>query len=406
MAYSSLEFDNALARVVEATRNNQLQPNLTTHAELINSIHRFRDVVETPGETLQRIRRELYPIVCTRIIIENGILDELVKKTSIDSNWGFPAQDLAVSTGNDQSQIVRVLRLLAATNIVEEVDEETYKTTPVANLLHSPMQVGMVKQITNGLIPIMGQIAPFMQSHSNSLESPRENGLWEFTHGKPMFEQFQTDLAMKADFDAAMSGRRLTDPWYTIYPANTELQISELKPDRALAVDVGGGKGHDLVAFRQAFPDLPGECILEDLPETLAPIREKSKNHQGISTVTLKEYDFFTPQPVKGARIYFFREVLHNWPDSRALAILKNTVSAMDSNYSRILIEEVVVPAKGAGAAIAGLDIAMMLMLGGMERTAKQWKKLLDDAGLEIVKIWEQRGNPASVIEAKIKTAA
>ena len=67
-------------------------------------------------------------------------------------------------------------------------------------------------------------------------------------------------------------------------------------------------------------------------------------------------YDFFTPQPIKGARIYLFRSVCHDWDDEKSIELLRNTVDAMDPSYSRLLIDEWVLPDEGVSQKSASMD--------------------------------------------------
>lgn len=64
-----------------------------------------------------------------------------------------------------------------------------------------------------------------------------------------------------------------------------------------LLVDVGGATGHDLVAFHEQYPDLPGRLILQDLPLSIAEVKDLPKVIEPMA------YDFFTEQPVKGMSI-------------------------------------------------------------------------------------------------------
>ena len=75
----------------------------------------------------------------------------------------------------------------------------------------------------------------------------------------------------------------------------------------------------------------------------------------------------------------------------------------MKQGYSKVLIFENVLPETGTPLASALLDINMIALLSGMERTAKQWRKLLGSVGLDVVKIWEQEGNIEGVVEAVLK---
>ena len=75
----------------------------------------------------------------------------------------------------------------------------------------------------------------------------------------------------------------------------------------------------------------------------------------------------------------------------------------MRYEYSKLLISELVLPKNGASLFSASLDIQMMGLHAGMERSELQWRKLLDLEGLEIVKIWQLVSGGECVIEAKLK---
>lgn len=112
-------------------------------------------------------------------------------------------------------------------------------------------------------------------------------------------------------------------------------------------------------------------------------------------------YDFFTPQPVAGARAYFLRDIMHNWSDAKCKSILQNITAAMDKNFSTLLIDQYVLPSTGADLRVAEMDILMLLHTSGIQRTVPMWEKLLSSAGLELVKIWSSNSASESVLEIK-----
>lgn len=252
---------------------------------------------------------------------------------------------------------------------------------------------------------------------SKLIEMIRKQGLYQFpegpdqqtplvyTFGMPIWELFQHDQEQKEAFDDYMAARRdpTTPQWFEVYPAADEISSSSLKTgdDATLLVDVGGGFGHEISKFKQNFPNLPGKLILQDLPNTFENMKAQQATPEDIE---LLSYDFFTEQPVKGARIYYLRNILHDWPDKECAAILSNMAKAMDTEYSRIIIDDYVLPDTGADRRSAGMDILMMLFVSGMERTQRQWEVLLHSVNLEIVQVWSAKTGSESVIEARIRT--
>ncbi|KAL8967831.1 MAG: hypothetical protein Q9183_002745 [Haloplaca sp. 2 TL-2023] len=215
----------------------------------------------------------------------------------------------------------------------------------------------------------------------------------------PMFDYLEKDNEQKEAFDLWMSSRRAArdKSWFDLYSIVPPLlEGVRHGKDEVFLVDVGGGRGHDISALHQRFPDLPGRLVLQELPETF-------KGLPAIDGVDFMAHDMFTAQPIKGARAYFFRNVLHDWSNSRCQEILSQTAKAMEPEYSRLLIEDQVLPDRGANATQAAIDMTMYVMTGGIERTQRVWGELLDSAGLETMKIWSDSKGSVPVIEAEVR---
>ena len=100
--------------------------------------------------------------------------------------------------------------------------------------------------------------------------------------------------------------------------------------------------------------------------------------------------------------MYYLHSILHDWDDENARKILFNQIPAMEKEYSKLLINEMIVPETKAASLVAGFDIAMMALLAGMERTLMQWQNLLKSVGLQIVMVWQVNETGESVIEAEL----
>ena len=117
------------------------------------------------------------------------------------------------------------------------------------------------------------------------------------------------------------------------------------------------------------------------------------------------KHDFFAEQPVKDAKAYYLRAVLHDWPDKQALKILGSIREAMGSE-SILLVNETVMPESNVPLYSALADFAMMAGFSSMERTQVQYKALLEEAGFAVVGVWTPR-NPTpgsgTLIEAVLE---
>ena len=107
---------------------------------------------------------------------------------------------------------------------------------------------------------------------------------------------------------------------------------------------------------------------------------------------------------ILGAKAYFMRNILHDWPDRACHEILSNTAAAMRKGYSKLLIDELVLPDTNVSPRGAFLDLSMMALETGAERSSRQWHDMLASVGLRIEKIWSTDAGLDSVIEAELSS--
>lgn len=110
--------------------------------------------------------------------------------------------------------------------------------------------------------------------------------------GKTFFEIISQDPRRIQQFNIAMSTQDNTLPVLGMYPFGEELANASDLENRALIVDIGGGRGHSLVQIRERWPELKGRMILQDRPVVLDSIGE-------LPGIEKMPHDFFTEQPVK-----------------------------------------------------------------------------------------------------------
>lgn len=103
-----------------------------------------------------------------------------------------------------------------------------------------------------------------------------------------------------------------------------------------------------------------------------------------------------------GSRAYYMHSVLHDWPDEFCLKILARIKEAMKPGYSKLLINENVIPAVKADWQATSLDLMMMTLLSSRERTENDWRNLLSIAGLKVTNIWSVANGVESLIECEL----
>ncbi|KAI0473122.1 S-adenosyl-L-methionine-dependent methyltransferase [Xylariaceae sp. FL0804] len=328
-------------------------------------------------------------------LIKAGVMQEIAK-----SDTSLSADDLAKATGADRLLIVRLLRPVNALGFVKEVAPEEYSPTTLTKTLVDRALLGGFQFMYSGATRSLANL-PFYLEQTGFKHVEGAPGPFQDAHHTQdeMFPWLIKDPAMMGNFNAFMTGQRADrKQWFDFFDVDEVLlNGASNEADATLLIDIGGGEGHDVAEFHRRHPSAPGRLMVQDLPPVIDSIKDLDP------AVERHKHDFFTPQPVQGARCYYFRSILHDWPDEKCVSILKNTASAMKPGYSKLLLNEFVLPASNAPLYPSLLDINMMALLNGMERTEAQFTKLLDDAGLKVVKCWSVGAETEGLIEAVLK---
>lgn len=196
--------------------------------------------------------------------------------------------------------------------------------------------------------------------------------------------------SLAEDFQQFMTIKQQKTPcWVDWFDVNGIILDGFRQDDKEsiLLVDVGGGEGHYTNAFNSKFPDA-GRCVLQDLPHVLSSITNPP------DATELMAHDMFKPQPVKGARAYYLHWILHDWSDTKAREILAHIVEAMEPGYSRLVINENIIPDRDCDYNVACLSMLMMVQVGALERTELQWRELLSSMGLTDVSFYQTPEGP------------
>ena len=290
--------------------------------------------------------------------------------------------DLAAGAGVNEDALFRVLRSLSSLGVFEETSPRTFAN----NLASSTMRSGAPGS-THPMTLWMADPFHFRVyadiMHSVATGQPAA----EKTVGMPVFEYFQRDRELSEVFNDAMTA-------FSAFVVPAALEAYDFS-GIGLLVDVAGGHGQVLASILQKYPGMRG--VLFDLEHVIAgaiPRLEQAGVSDRCATAT---GDFFKAVP-EGGDAYIMKHIIHDWDDERALTILGNVKRAMKSGGRVILLESVLTPSNQPDFGKL-IDLEMLVMPGGRERTADEFRALFDRAGFPTIRIVPTK-SPLSVIEA------
>lgn len=292
------------------------------------------------------------------------------------------AEDLAEATGTDPAMLGRLLRALAGLAIFAEDAKGEFSNTPLSETLR-----GDHPESVRAHAILWG--TQLFRRPWEELQSAVATGrpAFDTVFQEPFFEHLGHHPEDAAIFNAAMTGGSSMD-LSAILAAYDFSRFSRI-------VDVGGGRGALLRGILRATPAPCG--VLYDLPAVVAGVTA-FQTEDLASRAEIVPGSFFDSVPA-GADAYLLKRVVHDWDDEAALKILKNCRRAIDPRGTLLVIEWVLKPANQPDFG-RFMDLHMLVLLGGRERTASDFETLLGEAGFRLSRIIPSAG-PHSILECK-----
>ena len=305
-----------------------------------------------------------------RVIIELGIPDLLA-----DGEQSVEA--LADASHSNPEALYRVMRLLAPEGVFRETSPRRFALTELADVLrsHRPGPSDFIRMINSEAYLAFEQLL-----HSVRTGKPA----FDKVFGKARFDWLSEHAEQAALFQRAMIALGRDE-------AEAIAMAYDFRPFTRV-VDIGGGHGHLLRAILSRNPHLTG--ILFDLPSGVAAARQDAG--ADLKRIELVAGDFF--ESVPAGDVYVMKKVIHDWDDRRAEAILRNCRNAVAAN-GKVLVAETLVPPGDQPHQIKSIDVVMLAVTGGMERTQAQYSALFDAAGLRLERVIQTAG-AISILEA------
>ena len=293
------------------------------------------------------------------------------------------AEQLAAATKTHASALARLLRTMSAFGFFSQDESGRFALTPLGDALrsdafgHARSTVRMLAG--SGLWAGIGELVYSVRTNEVGFEK---------AHGQPPFDYFAQRPDEARIFNEAMIGFHGAEP-PAVAAAYDFSGIGTL-------VDVGGGTGNLLTTVLQAYPGVRG--VLFDLSHVAAEARQAIRAKGVADRCEVKEGSFFDAIP-PGGDAYMMSHVIHDWDEGKCLTILGNCRRAMQGRGSLLLVE-MVLPESTEFHPGKLLDLIMLMVTGGMERTATEYGQLLAKAGFELTRV-VPTASAVSVVEAR-----
>ncbi|KAL8649517.1 MAG: hypothetical protein Q9226_005550 [Calogaya cf. arnoldii] len=274
--------------------------------KLLNAATSLIAELETPVEKITRIAwAEPALYTALRISIDLKLFDVLVESEKSPKSIA----ELARATHSDPQLLARILKHLGAMKVLTEPEPGVFGTTQLAEALVIPEyrdSICACFDLTG--LPLI-QLPAYLNETGYRNPTNPADGPFQYAHNtkQPFFDYLKTHPELSVSFNNYMAGHRRGRPnWMDadFYPVEDALKDIKLHPDTPLLVDIGGGKGHDVMEFKKKFPSTPGRLIVQDLPDTIQRIESSTGG------IEFLPHDFFTPQPIKERSEERWRDLL------------------------------------------------------------------------------------------------
>jgi hypothetical protein len=311
---------------------------------------------------------------CLHVVAELGVADALEPA-------GAEIDVLAERVGVDVDALGRVLQALAA-NGVFDVELPAVRHSEASLLLRGdhPMSMGPFVHMMGlpmcwDALTLLGGTVRTGCAGIYALDS---DGLFPYLRRHP---------DQRAVFDQAMTAKSHAD-------IHCVLEAYDFGAHRSVA-DIGGGQGHLLRAISHRHHGV--EPTLVELPEVIARVEQQRPADDRVQLVAA---EFFTDD-LPAADVYVLMEILHDWDDADAVRILSNLRRGAPDDAVVLLVEVVLADRRGPDPATT-LDIIMLTVTGGRQRTAAQYSRVFEAAGLELVRVIPTAG-AVQIVEARVR---
>ncbi|MBT2208913.1 MULTISPECIES: methyltransferase [Actinomadura] len=338
--------------------------------------------VSTTSEETEALRRAMWDFhsglrmgFMLSAIAEIGVADHL-------ADGPLSADELAARTGSHADSLYRVLRAMASKGVFTEVSRRTFGLTPLADILRSDSPGSM-----RDVFRLQGK--DFMRNSYAEIGYCIRTGkpAFDYVNGEEMFAYLAKHPEMNKLFSGAM-GNAAGDTQQAAIAAYDLTGVRKL-------VDIGGAHGHLMSAILSKYPEMRG--VVFDQPHVV-PGAEKVLTEAGVFDRAELVGGSYLREVPAGGDVYTISHVLHQLSDNDAITILTNIRKVMAPG-ARVLIIDPLIPEGDAPHPGKFMDITMMALSEGRDRTEFEFVEVFEKAGLRLSET-VGLASPSSVVVA------
>jgi len=284
-------------------------------------------------------------------------------------------KELARVTAANEGALRRLLRAAASVGVLQEVEPDTYSATPLGDTLRKGVSGSLRDFVIAELAPghwlPWGRLYDAVKTGKSQAGATLGMGAWEYYAKTP--EEGACFARGMSNLSAIVAAE--------VVPAYDFSRFERI-------VDVGGSEGVMLAGALRAAPNAQG--VLFDLPEVIERGRSAVAAHRLEGRLESVTGNFLQEVPAAGD-LYILKSILHDWDDEKSVTILKNVQRAAKPQ-AKVVVVEMVVPEAVSPSPVHLMDLNMLVMLDGRERTEKEFASLFTSAGLRFDRVISTHG--------------
>ncbi|KAI1470345.1 S-adenosyl-L-methionine-dependent methyltransferase [Daldinia caldariorum] len=346
-----------------------LPPEIATdHDAVLDATAELHDLFLEP---LNLIRRDggYNNSLCLQAIAEFKIAEK------VPPNGQVSFADIASQTPMTTDMTARILRHAMTMRVFREPEPGMVAHTAASKLLRHPAANDWLHAGAEEIWPAATKTVEALKKWPASSE-PNETGYALSNNSEAMYDTLAKNPERASRWVRGMQ----------VFSQRPQFNLSYITDHydwaslgQAQIVDIGGSGGHVSKALVRKYSNL--NAIVQDIEKVIegATVPEELRER-----VKFMAHDFFDPQPVQGADVYFFRWILHNWGDKYCILILRALVPALKRG-ARIIVQETLMPPPGTIASwkeknLRSADMNMVSAFNGKERTVDEFRSLFEQS--------------------------